>query len=91
MKKLILLSLLMTLSFSVSAKILKIYDTQHQTEVDFNSLIANLPKQGHFILGEYHNSPAVQMAQKPHKSGKYHTNQANCCDVVSDLESTEPA
>ena len=64
MKKLILLTLLTTLSFTASAKILKIYDTQHQTEVEFNSLVANLPKQGHFILGEYHNSPSVQMAQK---------------------------
>lgn len=62
MKK-ITLYLLIIISNITHAKIIEIYKTSDGTSVGLNKLVANLPAQGYFVLGEFHNTTEIQAAQ----------------------------
>lgn len=62
MKYLLPLALLLSSNFAF-AKISKVYDTQLQKFVSYDSFIQGLTPRGYVIMGEFHNDSLIQTAQ----------------------------
>jgi uncharacterized iron-regulated protein len=63
MKNSILIYLCIFLSNTVYAKITQVFDIGNRAELSIDSFIKALPRQGHIVLGEFHNTPSIQEAQ----------------------------